>query len=72
MTHTRRALLPSPPLAAATTPGGGGRPPAARPARGPRQPVRFATFNASLNRAPRALVADLSTPENARRPTWRR
>ena len=31
-----------------------------------RDPVRFATFNASLNRAAEGqLVADLSTPDNA-------
>lgn len=52
-------------LAALTAPvGAAPRGPAASPA-GPAEPVRFATFNASLNRAVEGeLVADLSTPDD--------
>jgi hypothetical protein len=49
----------------ADTPGGGRSAAAAGPGRGAQEPVRFATFNASLNRsAAGELVQDLSTPDD--------
>ena len=70
MTRTRRLLLACAAIAAAGTAAGTVSPPAVASPSPPGSTVRFATFNASLNRnVAGQLITDLSTPNNAQAAT---
>jgi hypothetical protein len=70
MTRTRRIWLACAALAAAGTAGALVSPPAVASPSPPGDTVRFATFNASLNRNfAGQLISDLSTPNNAQAAT---